>query len=650
MNGSNGQVVVAAVFAVLVLGAAVGTGFATTIEGGSQQSETVDSASLERVDNETAQQADEVYVKDDGTVVLVYNDDSDETTTGHLGANVTSGLMHLFLNGTLEGDAMHNASGNASLALTPDKLRGAGDMLADKPDQLANLSVAVESYNTRENANASAELSATLTGETATESSSQFVSMTSEGTVETTGTQFSSQGSVQVDYEDGATLGFNQSASITLQEHDDRYTLDVARSYQVSEFGSEQWATEEKAQQTLQAQFSLIGQSLDGDVSVELESHEYDDESRQLDIEYTVTFRGVDAAVSEQLTSALADAEDLDLDEQEAEELTAQIQELQITTLSASVEGTDTQLRADWDVQIDNYDQALLGVAEIAESVETTANESLAESIRQSEARIEAQRDADLTRTMTWDVSVSADDERVTIDMTAEQTTENWEAYVSEVDERESISMDSDSRLTFEARTVDGQIEAEGSFEVSQDGLIDQSLEGITEQMQSSTATTDLRGIELFQSAGFERASMDVSLDGEHVTVEGAARFENASVVRSVFDERYGDNGALQSVYTDINESEQTTYVRFADAVSEGPSESAVRELALVGPDSKVHLPGEWDEDETQFGEFDEERAQALLDENTGSEDGGMNMTLVAAGAGLFALVAVGLVVLARRF
>jgi len=94
--------------------------------------------------NNTTEAADEVFVHENGDAVLVYeqddaNDADDEasTTTGHLGLNVTEGLMHVLVRDELEQPS--NVTGDAQFVLEPSALAGNGSFTAPRPENLENL-------------------------------------------------------------------------------------------------------------------------------------------------------------------------------------------------------------------------------------------------------------------------------------------------------------------------------------------------------------------------------------------------------------------------------------------------------------------------------------------------------------------------------
>jgi len=609
--------------------------------------------------------ADEAYVTEDGDVVLVYNENGSGSADGHIGANLSAGLFHLFLNDTVQDAG--DTTGNLSLSLTGEQLTGQGDLLTTRPDGVEELSLSATGVTNDEESSSSVELEASVRNtdssvaqplDTTTQQETTFET---SGSVTTSASQFSSEGSVTV----SGSAGMTQqavSASVTITEEGDDYVLDVARENRVSEFAAEQWSTEESARETIRAQFAPVAGTLGGQVSVDLASYSFDEETRQLDVEYTVTLVGVDQAVADRLAPILADADGFDLDEDEAAELADQLRSVEFTEVSASVDASGGSVAAEWDVQIDNYDELALASFEIADAVEQPAGmdapagteaefDSFEQNLEQSRAQFEAQRTSNLTRKATWDVSVSAGAERVDVSASVQQEAENWQAYVEAVENTENVSLGGDTEFDVQVETVDDEIRADGSFSLSQEGLIDQALQGAQQgSTQAGAGFGDQQPLQAFQRAEFEVAKMDVSAGEQTVTVEAGASFENATELRRFLGDTYGTPGEPEQFYAQPEEDGSVTYVRFANAVDEDPTASEVRALETVSEETTVYLPDEWDESETEFPEMDTEEVRSYLDLDETSQSGlGMETILPVAIGGAVLALAGGAVVGLRR-
>lgn len=602
-------------------------------------------------DDETAEVADEAYVTEDGDVVLVYNDStSDPAAGGHLGANLSEGLFHLFLNDTV--DEMNGTSGSASLALTPDELTGGADLLTEKPDNVADLSLSASGVTTTEESSASMSLDASLVDESSSffedESSTSFLStadaaaqsspsgtLETEGSVTTTGSQFLTSGSTTVAVEDSEAMdGQEMAYAVALSEQDEDYLLEVQREEQVSERSADRWSSEEAARQSIEAQFSPVGQQLDGEVAVDIESYSFDSDTRQLDIEYSVTFSGVEEAVAAELTTSLTRSPQFDITESEAEALTDRIREMELTELSGSVDVSSGEATTEWSVQIDEYDEALMAVFDISQAARTAGDQM--EALEESRARFKLQRDANLTQTVTWEASASADEKQVDVSMNAEQRTENWREYVSLVQDHTDLSMGGDTEFDIEAETTDGDIQADASFSLRQENMINQTIDSLRQQATGTAGLGDQAPVESFQRADLDTARMDMSIEEGVMTLEAGANFENATELAGLFEEMYGETGDLQRLYTQPEKNSEKTYVRIGNALDSDPAESDVRQLATVDAETTVYLPGEWDQEQREFPQMDTETVRTYLETEDDDEDNmDMMMPIVVGGAAL---------------
>jgi hypothetical protein len=599
-------------------------------------------------------QADQAYVTEDGDVVLVYNGSSTETTTGHLGVDLSAGLMHLLFNDTVEGAS--DATGSASMTLTPDELVGEGQLLAERPASVDDLSVTASAVRSTEEAHSSMSLDATLVqpGDSSGANPATLLeSIETEGQVTTTGTQFRSSGSATV----SATMPMGAPAmsyAVSLSEQDGDYSLSVSRESTVPQRAASRWNSEDAARQTLQTQFGLPAQQLGGEVSVDIQSYSFDSETRRLDIEYAVTFTGVKEAAADQLATMLVESPVYEFSESDAQELADQLTQLEVTELSGSVDVSDGEATAEWDVQLDNYNEALLAALELNQALPAMAGQpAQMGSLDRTVGQLEAQQAANLTRTLTWDGDVSTSEGQVDVSLTADQQTENWDAYVSEVQSRENVSIGGDTEFEMAAETDGDEIRANASFSVAQDGLLNQSVTRLQQQATQSAPKPfdwETSPFDVFQQADFEKAKMDVSLDEDTVSVEAGASVENATAVQGLIDDAYGGDGQLQSVYSTPKDGQGLTYVRLDDAVSEDPTESEVRDHELVGAETTVYLPGDWDEEQKSFPTLDTEEARDYLELDEGGEESSMEMMVpIAVGGGAALALAGGIAVGLRR-
>ncbi|WP_435359430.1 PGF-CTERM sorting domain-containing protein [Haloarchaeobius sp. DFWS5] len=597
---------------------------------------------------DSVQPADEIYVQENGDAMLVYRDDqSSSTTTGQYGIDVSEGLLHAFVQDNSSTDS--NVTGNASFVMGPESLSGEGDFQMPTPDSVSDLTVDASLTQTKKDAKASASVDATFQSESGTvgQGTSMLESVSTQGTFTSTASSFATDGSVTATFEQAPASMANQHHEFTLEETNAGYTLSMAQNYEVGSFGKSSWETREAARQSLEAQFSMIGQQLGGDVSVNIKSHSFDSATNRLDIEYVVEFSGVDEMLSEQIAQSLASSQQMDLSQSEAEDLAQRIQKLEVTKVSATLDVTDTEATASWDVQLDEYDEAAKAMLDIAEATEMQDDEA----ITQARKMFEAQQAAELEQTATWNgelTSPDANSARITFDGSYE--TENWGAYISELESRGIDDM-GETTAEFHAKTENGELQTSFEAEVAQEDMIREAIDGMLSSAQGTTGASEdsqaRKVLDAFKKSNFEKARMDVSVQKDSVTFEAGASFDNLSAFSDVLKDEYGGMN-VASAYGEVEDGESVTYVRLKGATGENPAESDVRALAAVDAETTVHLPGDWSQEEQDFPEMDASEVKGYL--QTDEDDGGFlgGMPGFGVGVALVALVGVSLVALRR--
>lgn len=587
------------------------------------------------------EQADDIYVQDNGDAVLVYQNDRAGSGSGHYGADLSEGLFHVFLNDTLDQAPDEGFTGNASFQLDPESMSGDGAFSMDTPDSVEDLSFDASAEQTRDNAQASVTFDGTFSASSGTAGmgTSMLESLSTEGTMTTTGSSFSSEGSVSATF--GRDPGVDEMHhSFTLEERENAYVLTGEQDYVVGSYSAESWNTPEAARRSLEARFGVVARQLDGDVSVTVDSHSFDGATNRLDIAYTVEFTGVDEAVSDQLATSLASSRNMNLTESEAEDLAQRLQSVQLTELSGSLDVTSEQASASWSVRIDNYDEASLAMLDIVQASEMSTDDM---NLEESRARIEAASAADLQRTVSWSGSVSSpSQDTARVQFTADYSTENWATYVEELESR-GVEWSGSTEFSASAHTENDRLTAEMSATVSQEDLVNGAIDSMLESSQGTGSQQSRAMLDAFKRSEFERARMDVSMGDGTVTFEAGASFDNVSAFRDVLADEYGEDLNVGSAYGELTEGKSVTYVRLTGAVGEDASESDVRDLAVVGEDTQVHMPGEWDPDERDFPEMDTQAARNYL--NVDDDDGGMfgGMPGFGPAAALVALAALAL-------
>lgn len=621
-------------------------------------------------DDDGIDPADDIYVRENGDVVLVYEeerDDADESTGSgfgpsgeaaaaasasnvEYGANISSNLLYFLATEPVEEDT--DVRGQASVLLTDSNITGDGAVSFSQPESLESLSFELAGESTAENAESSVALDAEFDNEESA-AGQQFESASTSGNVTVTGSSYVADGSVDAQFTPSAASQTPESASFTLTEDDGDYTIDVEQNRTVYTYTAEDWNTRENAAATLEEQYGAAAEQYGGTADITIDRYAYTEgegrNSDRLDIAYTVEYTDIESGITDQITQSLTESEDVDISEARAEELGTQMENLSVNRISTSYEVGSESASADFEVDIDNYDDAVLAGLEIAESADTEEFDgSSLQNIDRVRNQIEAQQASDLEQEFTWDGTVSQpDSETLAVSFEANYTTENWDAYVEELDARGIDSYDTSYQVDA-TTTDDDRVNVTGSMTVDGD-VYDQYMAQLMNATEEDTETNRL--LTAFLQADLQRSRLNVSSDEETARVEFGAQFENMSAIRDALAENGTVPGGMTEVVGRTDGNTTSTYVRVTGAVGENASESEVRELAYVDEDTTVHLPGEWDR---EFPSMDTERAASFLGVSLPSNNSEAAQTSSGSGPGftvtgaVVALVAAALLVRRR--
>lgn len=627
----------AALFALLLVtsGAAVAASGSLAVGTTTQESDEMSSNATEH--------ADEVYVSENGDAVLVYeesNEDPDaRTVSGEFGLDGQAGLMHVLYRGNLteledSPDEELNATGSAEIQLTPDTVSGGADVTSDKPENVSSLSIDANSERTRQQSTSSVDAELVIE----TEEEGEFSSVDVESTTKITGSTFESSGSMSTVFNDAQQDG-DQSVDLTVTETDGGYELVASERRTVDEWERNRWDTRENASESLESQYTGIAMQLGGTADVSLEEHAFDEGTNSVTVEYAVTFDGVKEQVAEELARTLAEDRELDLDEQEAQEITNRMAELHFERVHVSARTSETEASVEWDVEVHNYDEFVLGMIQIAESVDEL-DDDLADQYDDIREMLEAQEAADLVQTSSWELSIEAEDDRLSYAFSGQTDAENWEAYVNELEDRGVVEYVVETSYDFSAETEGEDLQTQFEFEVTRDDFLDEFLEEMVAAAEEDDELDEeaVRSIENFRDAEFEVAKANVSIDDDEFTMRSAAKFENLSSFENYPIESEEHNFTVTDIYGVTEDDATTIYVTVEDFASEDAEESEIRESDHVNEDTEVYMPDEWDSDD--IPSMDVESVIAYLDD--GEDDSGLlPVGAAAVAAGLVALLAV---------
>jgi PGF-CTERM protein len=593
--------------------------------------------------------ADEIYVRENGSAVLVYESDSDTVGTPadvEYGADVSANLFYVLVSEPIEGET--DVRGQASAALSEANISGDGQFSFDQPDSLSSLAVRLAGERTTENAESSFDLDMTVEEEG--RASSELESASTSGNVTVTGSRFTTASALDVQGKPPAIGVDSGAASFVLTEDDGDYTVEVERNTTLSRYESQDYETRERARTTIEGQFGAIASSYNGSADVTIERYEYSEtegEQPRLDVAYTVEYTGIESELTEMLATELVEDESVEIDRARADELTTRMQDLTIERISAGYAADSDSVSAEFEADIRNYDDVVVPATELVGATDMeSADAEVLQQLDDVRNRIEAMQAAELRRQLTWSASVSEPSPgRATVTASADYTTENWDDYVTEL-EGQGVEIYNTSYTASATTTETDRVEVAGSLSVDSD-----AFEEVTSQLLNSSADSrsDQSILRSILRADPQNGKVNVSADGDRIRLEVGAQFRNVTVIRDALAENDSVPAGVTSVVgrTDTGGT-TTTYATIEDAVAADATESDVRALSYVDDETEVYTPGEWDR---EFPSMDTERAATFLGVEdpanttataTGSSGPGFGVT-----AALLALVGVAL--LARR-
>lgn len=637
-------------FLALLLVAAVGIasmGLPVVYGGMTTTAEATDSPDVESYDTISQAEsdldpADEVYLRDDGSAVLRYDDEDTDVNQFNLGMNASEGLVHMLVVDDIEDDDSVEdiEEANFSAILDQQGFSGDGSLVMQQPDDIQDLSVDVSGEVSDE----TNEFDASATGTFDSDATSTGAVNTS-GYATATADRLETAGSVSVN-DPMASGDTGMYMDVSLEDTTDGYVVDVARERSITDFGSGDWETREQAKQTLQRQYGDLATGLGGTSNIEITSYNYEERSAgqdRLEIDFTVEYTGIDDGVEEQLTDTLANDQSMDLSRSEAEEIASSVTALEIETAEFTMNERDGAIDVEWEFALANYNELSLAMLDLAES--TDMNGAMNETdIEDARTALEAQQAADLTWELEWDASVeqtSSDELQLDAELTSD--TENWVAYI---DELESRGVDTPNDVTFSltADTDGDELAVDGQFNVEAQDLASQALESMAQSARSGpTASQPGSEADQFISAlsesELEVARVDASLTDNTVRVEGGAKFENMSAVADSLSSTVGIGGIATgtadgntSVYVHVND--------MGDVDTASATKADIEHLGVVGSETTVHQAGEWDQ---EFPEPDNAEMRNYLGlsaqegETTGDDDS-ESIPGFGAGVGLAAI------------
>lgn len=604
-------------------------------------SSTVAGAGSDSSGDSTLSPADEIYIEDDGDAVLVYKANANGSKID-FGLNTSEGLFHALV--VTDFNRSSELEVNATAIMTGESFTGNGTLSVPRPESLSNLSVDVTGIRTSEKSRFDMNASATIS-EKAALPPAVIDRARISGNVTMAPSNFKAAVEAHVKLPRRSDTPMHQEFRIT--EKDGTYTVDASQEYSVFEVAAQRWSTRAQAKRTLTQRYVSIAQSMGGTADLTLESYSFTKNGGQnrLDIEYTITYHGIERGLIDQLTTRLSTAEKIDLPRSEIQKITRQLWTFNINELYVKYDQRGRSIDVAMRIDLENYDVVVVAALNIAEtSIEH--NSSVNTSIQQFRDRFEAQQAANLEQRYTFSAVLDRKPQTTTINTELQYRTDNWKQYVQELADRGVET--SDVVYELHVATNDGNITAEASFEIGQKDLLHQMTGRLLNASSKQESSRAREMIKAFQEAGFRKARMDVSIHDGRLRVETGAAFENMTELRDAFaTTEMGQN--VQSIVGRTENGSVKSYIRIENAVPENAAKSDVRELEYVSDDTAIHMAGSWD---AEFPSTNTTKARTYLElpaQNSGLM-GLNNVTLAVAGIALLGTVIIaGGIVMFRR-
>jgi len=349
--------------------------------------------------------ADAVYVRDDGSGVLVYNGSGETNGSVSFGADMSTGLIHFLADGT-GGEGFE---GDLSFEAEPTSLLANGSFSTAETGMLEDLTLDVTSRSDDSDSSLDATLDATVSSGLA----ALAPTATTEGEVVRESDRLTTSGSVSYQQSLGGGPSAREVNRFDLTQDDDGYVLNARErrivrgdlvasgqedpfsegdedfgsddgTYEPPEdgFGTERtdpaddWGTRERAEETLNERYTAFAENLSATADLTLESYSFENvtvgsgvaqtSESLIDIEYTVEYTGV----QEGLADTLAEEVSANVSEETANELAQGVRSLSINRMSfASVSGEDgTELN--WSVDVENYNDVLSSFLRLSSEIQ----------------------------------------------------------------------------------------------------------------------------------------------------------------------------------------------------------------------------------------------------------------------------------------
>ena len=284
------RAVTALVALLMVTSVAVGAGAGTVAAADDAPAQRSLQEDDDSTGNETLDPADEVFVRENGDVILLYGDESnasEELSQAEYGLDVGEGIFNALIVTTPE--EAPNATGSVTARLEPSAFSAEGDLTAPRPTAVDDLSLTIDGARTPENSRFDA--SGRLAVNTQEAPSLRLIE-TADTSLQATVAPNSFDASGEFSAQTSTQLGEPQEQSFTLTEGTGTYTLEARQNQTIREFSREQWNTSDRARRTIEQRYASVAEGLGGSATVTLDSYSFANTSQRgvyrFDVSYTI--------------------------------------------------------------------------------------------------------------------------------------------------------------------------------------------------------------------------------------------------------------------------------------------------------------------------------------------------------------------------
>ncbi|PSP15154.1 hypothetical protein BRC62_08115 [Halobacteriales archaeon QH_10_67_13] len=364
--------------------------------------------------------------------------------------------------------------------------------------------------------------------------------------------------------------GFDQF-SLTIEEGPDGYSAIGSAATTVPEAQYEQYRTPEAVERLIRGFFQAATSGSPVTATVDVTDHSFDEEAGEVSFAYAVGLEGVEEA----LVPALAAETDEAVDRGTLQEA---LEAATLAEFSVELSSEDDRVVLDTRLDVRDYEELTLALAEAGEDGDSARADL--------KNQFDAMAAADYEQRVTWDVSVGPEDGGQGVDINTAIETDNWGAYVDELDREIDTSVDAAAEFIAE----DGLIEGQADLSVEREDWV-RELFGLGD---AAPVTDDEGPFGGLSAAGFEDGAVRIVGDSDTITAEAAVEFESFESLAE--DSPFGEDLTVEQVAFE-RENPVRTYV-YLDGEDRATTREALEDAGVIGPETTVTEPGEWDRDE----------------------------------------------------